>query len=293
MQVPAKVPPDVPDFTLKETDLLLIEDGDQVTLRGILKTSAEAQITIADLMKQVQMLNQIVDIVPELNLTGDNFIAQVEHPLLVEENGPVTLRSLLSAAAQLKETVGDTYDRAQQLEAIGIKVPRWDRSLLAELTIDEKEAAVVSDRNEITLVGFLWLSAQRGVSLAETSARLNQLRPFGITFPTLNLKTLGEHVFTQDDFKAAVSAILYTRNEAHFYDLTEIIRELFQPSPLYRYSVHFDKSRFLCSNIEEFFPMYVSSVTLDFVARLILEPPGQVMARLRKFEVLGLEFTTD
>ena len=294
VEVPAKIPADVPDFTLNVNDLLLIEGGNRVTASGILKTSAETQTPIAALLTQVEKLKQIGCDVPELSLQPSNVIASIEDSLFVNENGRVTLRSLLAGAAQLKETVAETYDRAQQLTAIGIKAPKWDRDRLAELIVDEEEVFVISDRNEINLLGFLWLSALREETVAKTSARLDRLQKFGITIPRLALKTSGDLVFDRDDVSALLAAIIVSRHDVSIYEWSEVFRNLFVMSPDYpfRYVV-FNTGEFLRSEFTETFPMYLTWEARSILASVLQEPFGQIIERIRKFEVLGLEFTTD
>ncbi len=127
--------------------------------------------------------------------------------------------------------------------------------------------------------------------MAEISARVDRLQALGIKLPTLEPETLDNLIFKRDDLKALIGAILVSRHQRYMYNLREVLRDLFIVAPVYPYRYEsFDKGACLRSTVSEMFPLYLSTDSLQELAYAMSESSSQIVDRLYKFQVLGLQF---
>jgi hypothetical protein len=201
----------------------------------------------------------------------------------------------MSAALQLSETVTETYDRTHRLIDLGVYIPQFDRTELAELIPDKGIVLVLSDNDQIGLLGFLWLSVQWGASITETYALLKKLQVLGVDLPKLNLGCLGSIVLYREDLEAAVGAMLAVKDGLAAEEFSYELRQMFfnsddldglsPESPYWLDAVDkFIRSKVEGSSLE----MTVSIAQLRIIAEALQEPVESIADRLRKFQPFGL-----
>lgn len=198
--VPDAKPDSLHDLTFSEQELVPLRYFRKVDIGTLLKIAADVAEPVVDVFKRWQRLAPLGLEVPNVDLTDvGNFVISEDDLRSLGYEGRVTVRSLLKASADLRESIGKTISRLKPLKPFGIVIDSIVLPADEEMSVTSEDVELLGYGDQITPTSLVRASVTLREDLSETFARARKLAKLGIRIPRLNANSLNGITVNESD----------------------------------------------------------------------------------------------